>query len=215
MKEEDTTELNIMKRRIVLSIIIIGTVIVAAGGGLTAYFLLSNNEVQDFQDFEEGLNGWVIDADVPMDPNNPGHEVNWSIIRLENASRATSGNHSLKLFIDGRQDDGVIWIEKAYQLKGNTKYRISLSFQFYCGMDSFNTITRVVGYANTTNPEVEADLVEGLIGSGEQAPEWKEYTRTIKIKTGNDGTIWVAVGMSVVWETEITHYIDDLLVEIQ
>ncbi|MBD3189494.1 MAG: hypothetical protein GF308_02570 [Candidatus Heimdallarchaeota archaeon] len=201
-------------RKIVLSIIIIGTVIITVGGGLTAYFLLSNDAVQDFQDFEEGLTGWVIDADVPMDPNNPGHEVNWSIIRVEDPSKATSGNHSLKLFIDGRQDDGVIWIEKVYQLKANTKYRISLSFQFYCGMDSFNTITRVVGYGNIINPEVEEDLVEGLIGSGEQAPEWKEYSRTIGLKTGSEGKIWVAVGMSVVWESEITHYLDDLLVEI-
>ena len=89
-----------MKKAIIGAIVIV-TVVIGVSGGLTAYFLLTN-ELSEFQDFELGLGDWVIDRDVPMDPNNPGHEVNWSVTRVENASRATSGTHSLKLFIDGR-----------------------------------------------------------------------------------------------------------------
>lgn len=201
-------------KKAIIGVIIIGIVAIGISGGFTAYYLLTDN-IGEFQDFEQGFDGWIIDRDVPMDPNNPGYEVNWSITRAENASRAYSGTHSLKLFIDGRQDDGVIWIEKNYTLKADKNYRVTVSFQFYCGTVSFNTITLVVGYCNTTNPEVEADFVEGILGTGEEAPEWKEYSRTVTVRTGNDGIIWIAVGMSVVWETEITHYIDDLLVEIK
>ncbi len=202
-----------MKKAIIGAIVIV-TVVIGVSGGLTAYFLLTN-ELSEFQDFELGLGDWVIDRDVPMDPNNPGHEVNWSVTRVENASRATSGTHSLKLFIDGRQDDGVIWIEKSFALKANKQYRVTISFQFYCGAESFNIITQVVGYCNTTNPEVEADLIEGLLGSGEQALEWKEYNRTLIVRTDTDGILWIAVGMSVVWETEISHFIDDLLIKVK
>ncbi|NHJ31635.1 MAG: hypothetical protein FK732_02120 [Asgard group archaeon] len=201
-------------KKTIIGVILIGTVVIGVSGGLTTYFLLIN-ELSEFQDFELGLGDWIIDRDVPMDPNNPGHEVNWSVTRVENASRAISGTHSLKLFIDGRQDDGVIWIEKSFTLKANKKYRVTISFQFYCGGESFNIITQVVGYCNTTNPEVEADLIEGLLGSGEQAPEWKEYSRTMTVRTDTDGILWIAVGMSVVWETEVSHFIDDLLVKVK
>lgn len=201
-------------KKTIIGVIVIGTVVIGMSGGLTVYFLLTN-ELSEFQDFELGLGDWVIDRDVPMDPNNPGHEVNWSVTRVENASRAISGTHSLKLFIDGRQDDGVIWIEKSFTLKANKQYRVTISFQFYCGTESFNIITQVVGYCNTTNPEVEADLIEGLLGSGEQAPEWKEYSRTMIVRTDTDGILWIAIGMSVVWETEVSHFIDDLLVKVK
>ncbi|NHK31332.1 MAG: hypothetical protein FK730_08275 [Asgard group archaeon] len=197
-----------------IGVIVIGIVAIGISGGFAAYYLLTDS-ISEFQDFELGFDGWVTDRDVPMDPNNPGYEVNWSITRIENASRAYSGTHSLKLFIDGRQDDGVIWIEKNYTLEANKKYRVSISFQFYCGMVSFNTITLVVGYSNATNPEVEADFNEGILGTGEEALEWKEYNKKFVIKTGNEGTIWIAVGMSVIWETEVTHYLDDLLVKIK
>ena len=62
------------------------------------------------EDFENGFGEWTIDADVPLDPNNPGHFVGWSITRSSDI--ASSGLYSLKFFIDGRQDDGTIWIEK-------------------------------------------------------------------------------------------------------
>jgi hypothetical protein len=200
-------------KKAIIGVIVISVVIIGVSSGLAAYFL--TNKISELQDFEIELGEWEVDRHVPMDPNNPGHEVSWSVTRVENASRAISGTHSLKLFIDGRQDDGVIWVEKSYQLKANTTYRVTIKFQFYCGMDSFNTITQVVGYCNTTNPEVEADLIEGLLGSGEQAPAWKEYSRTTKVTTKSDGIIWVAVGMSVVWESFITHFIDDLQIKIR
>lgn len=200
-------------KKAIIGAIAIGIVVIGLSGGLAGYYLLTDT-INEFQDFELGFDGWIIDRDVPMDPNNPGYEVNWSIIRVENASRAYSGTHSLKLFIDGRQDDGVIWIEKNYTLMANKNYQVKISFQFYCGTVSFNTITLVIGYSNTTNPEVEADLIEGILGTGEEAPEWKKYSRTVNVNTGNDGVIWIAIGMSVVWETEVTHYLDDLSIKI-
>ena len=57
------------------------------------------------ESFEENLGGWTEDADVPPDPNNPGSPVDWNVSRI--TSPVKSGQYSLKLYIDGRQDDGT------------------------------------------------------------------------------------------------------------
>ena len=201
-------------KKTILSAIIIAVVIIGGLGSLASYYLF-RIEAQDYLDFETEYSNWNLGYDVPLDPNNPGNYVNWSIARVENASRSFSGTHSLKLFIDGRQDDGTIWIERSFEVEPNKKYRVSISFKFYCGMESFNTITQVITYCNVTNPEIEDDLIEGIIGSGEQALEWKDFSRKLAIVTESENALWVAIGMSVVWETEITHYIDDLKITIR
>jgi hypothetical protein len=91
-------------------VLIILAVVIAAGAFIAWSFLFYNASQTIKEDFENGFGEWAIDADVPPDPNNPGHFVEWSITRSTDV--ASSGQYSLKFFIDGRQDDGAIWIEK-------------------------------------------------------------------------------------------------------
>jgi len=42
------------------------------------------------ESFENGFGNWYANADVPGDPNNPGHPVEWYIKRVAKVSR--SGN---------------------------------------------------------------------------------------------------------------------------
>jgi hypothetical protein len=160
--------------------------------------------------FEEGFGGWIGDADVPPDPNNPGSFVEWNVSRV--TSPVKSGQYSVELYIDGRQDDGTVWIEKTMSAKRNAQIQVEVSFDFYSESESFNVIASVVGFAGTSNPEVEADFT--VLGQANEVSGWKRYTHTATVNTGASGEIWVAVGISVRWETEMTYNLDDVKVTI-
>lgn len=160
------------------------------------------------ESFENGFGEWSPDADVPEDPNNPGQPVEWHINRVANVSR--HGQYSLELFIDGRQDDGTIWIEKRIELKKRSQVKVS--FWLYNEQESFNTRAVVCAYVGAENPEVEGDF--HVLGSADEVAGWKKHTYTATIDVGAGGELWVAVGISVRWETYLTYYIDDVEIEI-
>jgi hypothetical protein len=189
------------------------TVAVAIGILSALYVNLAPNVItEDFeQNIEEGDFGeWFINGHVPQDPNNPGHTVQWHIRRVSNISR--SAMHSMELFIDGKQDDGTIWLERKISVKENTQIRISVSFWFYSEQKSFNTIAAVVAYAGLVEPQVEDDFA--VVGLANEAAGWKNYVYTANLNTDSNGEVWVAVGITVRWETYMTYYIDDVRIEI-
>jgi hypothetical protein len=189
------------------------TVAVAIGILSALYVNLAPNVItEDFeQNIEEGDFGeWFINGHVPQDPNNPGHTVQWHIRRVSNISR--SAMHSMELFIDGKQDDGTIWLERKISVKENTQIRISVSFWFYSEQESFNTIAAVVAYAGLVEPQVEDDFA--VVGLANEAAGWKNYVYTADLNTDSNGEVWVAVGITVRWETYMTYYIDDVRIEI-
>jgi len=162
------------------------------------------------ESFEEGFATWEADADVPPDPNNPGHTVTWNISRV--TSLAHSGQYSVKLYIDGRQDDGTVWIEKKMSVKNNSQIQVKVSFEFYSELESFNVIAGVCAYAGVSNPGAEANFT--VIGYANEVAEWKRYAYETTLHTGSSGEVWVAVGITVRWETEMTYNIDDVKVII-
>jgi hypothetical protein len=161
--------------------------------------------------FEQDFGGWTGDADVPPDPNNPGSLVDWNVSRV--TSPVKSGQYSVELYIDGRQDDGTVWIEKELSVSKNAQIQVEVSFDFYSESESFNTIADVVGFAGTSNPEVEADFT--VLGQANEVSGWKRYTHTVTVNTGANGKVWVAVGINVRWETEMTYNLDDAKVTIR
>jgi hypothetical protein len=162
------------------------------------------------ESFEEGFANWEADADVPPDPNNPGYPVAWNVSRV--ASLAHSGQYSVELYIDGRQDDGTVWIEKKISVESNSQIQVKVSFEFYSEQESLNTIAGVCVYAGISNPEVEGDFA--VLGPANEVAGWKRYIYTTTVNTGPSGEVWVAVGITVRWETEMTYNIDDVKVTI-
>jgi hypothetical protein len=161
--------------------------------------------------FEADFGGWTGDADVPPDPNNPGSPVDWNISRVTSPTK--TGQHSVELYIDGRQDDGTVWIEKALSARKNAQIQVEVSFEFYSETESFNAIADVVGFAGSSNPEVEADFA--VLGQANEVSGWKRYTHAATVNTGASGEVWVAVGISVRWETEMAYNLDDVKVTIR
>jgi hypothetical protein len=181
------------------------TIISAATGWYFGPKSIAYNE-----SFEQDFGGWTGDTDVPPDPNNPGSNVEWKVSRT--TSPAKSGQHSVKVYIDGRQDDGTVWIEKMLLTERNAHVQVNVSFDLYSESESFNVIAAVVAFAGTSNPEVEADLK--VIGKANDVSGWKRYTYIATLETGSSGEVWIALGISVRWETEMTYNVDDVTVTI-
>jgi hypothetical protein len=167
---------------------------------------------EDFeQNIGEGDFGELfINGHVPQDPNNPSHTMQWHIRRVSNISR--SGVHSVELFIDGKQDEGTIWLERKITVKKKAQIRVSVSFWLHSEQESFNTIAAVVAYAGIVKPNVEDDFV--IVGFANEEVGWKNYAYTADLTTDSNGEAWVAVGISVRWETYMTYYIDDVRIEV-
>jgi len=180
-------------------------------GVFSAWYLNSERPQMIKEEFEDGFGEWVADAEVPLDPNNPGHLVEWNITHTTNV--AHSGRYSLKLFVDGRQDDGTIWMERKIGVKRNSQIQVKVSFDFYSESESFNTIAGVCAYAGVRNPEAEEDFV--VLGPANEVAGWKKYTYATALNTGSSEELWIAVGITVRWETPMTYYVDDVEIEIK
>ncbi|MFB6130090.1 MAG: hypothetical protein ABEJ28_04615 [Salinigranum sp.] len=151
-------------------------------------------------DFESGLDGWTPGRDVPTDPNT-GRPVASRV--AVSSDRAASGDRSLALSIDGRQDDGTVWVQQRVDFSGVTALAVSV----YAPGESFNTITKVAAYAGPT--PAGGTLREELFDTTRPVEDhagWKTYEYAV----GADGAGLLAVGVSVVWETEVTRYLDDV-----
>lgn len=199
--------MNQNNRNILIIVVILAVIVIA----VVAYrFFLQDEEPTEIMDgFSLGLGDWEIDSDVPMDPNNPGNEVAWNITHFQDFTNPTNG--VVRLYIDGSQDDGTIWIEQNFELRPNREYNGTISFRFYSETESFNQIAAVVGYIGPNDPQMEDDLA--VLGAANQVAGWQPYQHNMIFTTGSDGNAWVACGISVRWETEMIYLIDDVRIE--
>jgi hypothetical protein len=195
-----------MRANVKLGIVIVILTIISIVAGWYFY----PKPIRYDEGFEEDFGGWIGDADVPPDPNKPGSLVDWNVSRV--TSPVKSGQYSVELHIDGRQDDGTVWIEKKLSVRKNSQIQVKISFDFYSESESFNVIASIVGFAGTSNPEVEADFT--VLGQANEVLGWKRYAHTATVNTGASGEVWVAVGISVRWETVMTYNLDDVKVTI-
>lgn len=80
---------------------------------------------------------------------------------------ASSGLYSLKFFIDGRQDDGTIWIERKIAVQKDSQIQVSIFFNFYSDHESLaNTIAVICAYADFRKPGTEEDFI--VIGNANE-----------------------------------------------
>jgi hypothetical protein len=152
--------------------------------------------------FENGLTGWSVGRDLPADPNKTTGVVdaNASV----SGQFASDGAQSLKLFVDGRQDDGTLWVQQPVDLSGVG----TLAVDYYTTAGGANTITKAAVYAG---PEPSGSLAEADFDVGEpleraDGGDWQSFEYDV----AHDGPGLVAVGITVVWETEVTRLLDDV-----
>ena len=161
--------------------------------------------------FDNGLNQWTQGADVPLDPNNPGQTVAWSIEVSQD--QAHSGHQSARMTLDGSQDDGTIWLQRAFDVSTGQAYTVSVSFWLWSESESFNTLAKAAAYAGPAAPVGEANF--DVSQPANQVAGWRQYSYQFESAGNQTGELFVALGISVVWETQVTYYIDDVQVEIR
>lgn len=156
--------------------------------------------------WEQGVTAWATGYDLPDDPNNPGEKVAWNITASADLPR--SGARALKMQVDGTQDDGTIWLQRRVDVSGGET--LELSFWSYSEFESFNTLDVLVAYIGEAPPAGEGSFE--VLGPGDNWVGWHEFTYR-KTIPGNVDSVYVAFGISVRWETDITQYFDDLEID--
>ncbi|MCP8321594.1 MAG: hypothetical protein H3Z52_11750, partial [archaeon] len=115
--------------------------------------------------------------------------------------------------IDGRQDDGTIWIERRIPVKPYSNIQVKVSFHLYSESENqVNIIAGVVVFVGTYDPEVEDNFQS--LGQANQVSGWKEYNYIASLNTSSSDEVWVAVGITVLWETYMNYYIDSVTIHI-
>jgi hypothetical protein len=176
---------------------------------LTLGGCLSNPQILLEGGFEGGMGKWQVGTDLPIDPNT-GEEVQASATISNERSRG--GAISLNMTIDGRQDDGTIWIQMPLSVGRIGKVDLEVNFWIHSEWESFNLIAHVVGFMGDNEPVGESSFLR--LGSANPARGWNQFGLSGDVET-LDGEVWVAMGISVAWETWMTYFIDDVLVNVR
>ncbi|MGC9334650.1 MAG: hypothetical protein ACP5JJ_10910, partial [Anaerolineae bacterium] len=79
--------------------------------------------------FEESLDAWQQGADVPEDPERPGQPISWSIEM--SPDQVVEGSSSARFALDGKQDDGTIWLAHPLDVPAEVAYRVRLAFDLW------------------------------------------------------------------------------------
>ena len=161
--------------------------------------------------FERGLGEWERGADVPQDGERPNQTVEWSI-ELSN-EQAKGGQASARMFLYGKHDDGTIWLTRSFALPARAQYVVHIALDLWSPSESFNTLGKVAVYTGPRRPTAEGDFDTSQ--PADQAAGWKRYEYQMNTRSDDQGRLWVAFGISVVWETKVTYFIDDVRIEVK
>lgn len=156
----------------------------------------------NIESFEAGFGRWQPDSD--------GRAPKWSVAR--STEHAYHGVYGVRIFMEGRQDDGTTWLETGVSVKPYTTVTVSVSFQLWSDSRAAAGNWGVVAAAGNRNPEAESDFKP--IGYTEQRAGWQPYGGSWKITSNHTGMIWVAVGTTVLWEVDKRHLVDYLRVDV-
>jgi|GEM_PF-878661 len=152
--------------------------------------------------FEDDWAAWSVGRDLPTDPNRPGDRAVGSDLGVT-TRRSSDGETACRLFIDGSQDDGTVWVQQPVDLSAYDYLAVD-----YWVSDSFNEIGQPAVY---TGPEPDEPLVETDFDTsrsleGHSGKGWKTFTYEVD----HDGPGIVATGFSIVWETGYRTFMDNV-----
>jgi len=165
------------------------------------------------------LSGWTAKADVPNDPNRPGSKVAWNVTACEagyedHVHIQYHPVHSACFYLDGRQDDGTVWISRAIPVAAGTSYVANVTVKAF-GQESFNTVADIVLRLGQTGAATEADFATGIDARHaslrkplDTANGWTTYSLDWETGRTPGGQLHLDVGISAIWETEMTRYVD-------
>ncbi|AQL44222.1 hypothetical protein BV210_16545 [Halorientalis sp. IM1011] len=150
--------------------------------------------------FEDGLDGWWIGKDLPEIPGGGGTVDHGTEVVTE---RASDGEQAVEFYISGVADDGTIWVEQEMDFSGVK----TVTVDAYSEMRSANILSEVAFFAGE---KPEGGLQERDFDRSEDVQDhegWKTYEYSV---TELSGTGTLAVGMNVIWETDVRSVFDNV-----
>lgn len=174
--------------------------------------------------FEDGREGWEFGASIG--PEQLGSEFDWAID--VSREQAASGERSLRVFTEGDHDDGTAWAAHPVDVETGNSYEATVALQAWSPSESFNTLRHLVARLGAERPASESDFpdpgvntttVGGAPYGGLREPlhlqeGWREYSFAWTTPRLETDTLFVACGVSVVWEADATHFVDDVRVDL-
>lgn len=160
--------------------------------------------------FEDGWGDWQVDMDLPVD-DYTGQPVNASVVI--NNTFARTGNSSVQMSIDGKLDDGTTWIEQKIEIQEEGEISVEISFFVYSDSESFNVIAHPVAYVGTSQPENESGFSH--LGNANVAEGWNQFSYEGQLTVDQNDSLWIALGITVAWETHMEYEIDDIDVRMK
>ncbi len=172
------------------------------------------HKVEYSYSFETDMQDWAPNG-LDLDHSPP---LNWSITR--NESMAVDGDTSLRLYLENWNDKGKIWVERKFEMKSNQAYRITIQFTLATrDFGSVNHWTIITG-ALASRPQSVDELsptYRDKTGNGHDSDVgyvWLEKAYSSDMRTGDDGSVWVLVGVWGTFETPRTYFIDDVRITL-
>lgn len=204
--------------------VVLVPVIVAAAFLWAAALPPSSAPSEDTFSFEQSLEGWTAEATDLSSGNCTGAAegnctVAWAIAR--STELAHEGGASVKMFLENLNDQGKIWIERAFNVTPSRTYRVHVAFAFASAdYGSVNHWTILAG-AVPHPPRSAADLtsvIRGDTANGHAADSgyvWLDKAYDSTVTSDASGHLWVVVGVWGTWETPRTYFVDTVLVTIE
>lgn len=175
--------------------------------------------------FEDGLGDWTIDAAI-------GPEVPLSEFDREasvSTEQAAEGERSLRLDTEGDHDDGVLWATHEVPVDPGQAYDATVRLQAWSESESFNSLRDVVARLGRKPPDSEEEFPSPGVTSTrfDQTPYgglrqplylsegWREYGFEWGTPTLSTDTLYVSVGVAVIWESTLTNYVDEVRVSLR
>lgn len=195
-----------------------------AGAGLAGGCVGLPGDSSFEEGFEDGIGDW--EAGAAIGPEVDVDEFEWELGVSD--QQAHEGEQSLRIWNEGDYDDGVTWGTHPVPVESGRAYEVTVSAQFWSESESFNTIRDAVMRLGSEPPSAEedfprpggntTDLGETPYG-GLREPlwlteGWREYRFEWTTPDLATDTLHVAVGTSVIWEGDATHFVDDVTVEL-
>ena len=197
-----------------------------AGGVVALAGCLGVPSEPEFREgFEDGIGEWV--ANAAIGPEVDLEAFDWVVDVSDR--EASTGDRSLRIWNEGDYDDGVTWAVHPVSVEPERQYRTTVTAQFWSESESFNTLRDAGMRLGPEPPSVEEDFPQPGVNTtdlGETAygglreplwltDGWREYRFEWTTPALSSETLYVALGTSVIWEGDATHFVDDVTVSFE
>lgn len=160
--------------------------------------------------FEDSLEGWTAKA---IDIDDP--PVTWSIKR--SSAKASDETTSVELYLENYNDQGKIWIERAFQVKPNTAYHVHVGYDFATADWGVANHWRIIAGAADHPAADRDDLVYQDYTNNDREHDdgfvWLEKSYACDVRSGSSGLLYAMIGVWGIWETPRTYYVDAVRIE--